>query len=86
MRTFYLLGSTMEFVYLSDRKESGERLFPGEGLMPLESLLIKLKDVKFSGMFSLQVDPKALGAGDDDLVLKNLERAKAYLYKYFDKK
>lgn len=28
MRTFYLLGSTMEFIYLSDRRESDEKLFP----------------------------------------------------------
>lgn len=85
MRTFYLLGSTMEFVYLSDKKEGNEKLFPGEGLMPLESLLIKLSDVKYNGVFSLQVDPKSLGAGDDELVVKNLERAKKYLYKYFKK-
>lgn len=42
MRTFFLLGSTMEFVYLSDRKENDQKMFPGDGLMPLESLLIKL--------------------------------------------
>lgn len=51
--------------------------------MPLESLLIKLKDIDYKGNFTLQVDPKYLGAGDDELVLKNLERAKAYLEKYF---
>ncbi len=62
MKTFYLLGSTMEFVYLSDKRESGELLFPGEGLMPLESLLIKLKDIDYDGHFSLQVDPKVLSA------------------------
>lgn len=28
MRTFYLLGSTMEFVYLSDRREGDEKIFP----------------------------------------------------------
>lgn len=30
MKTFYLLGSTMEFIYLSDKREDGELLFPGE--------------------------------------------------------
>ena len=62
MRTFFLLGSTLEFVYLSDKKDEAEKLFPGEGLMPLESLLIKLKEIKYQGIFSLQVDPKSLGA------------------------
>lgn len=85
MRTFYLLGSTMEFVYLSDRRDDDKKLFPGDGLAPLESLLIKLKDVKFNGIFSLQIDPSSLSAGDDEAVLKNLERAKSYLYKYYQK-
>ncbi len=53
--------------------------------MPLESLLIKLKDIKFSGIFSLQIDPNELGAGNDDVVIANLELAKQYLYKYFEK-
>lgn len=83
MRTFYLLGSTMEFIYLSDKKEGDERLFPGEGLAPLESLLIKLSEIKYKGVFSLNLDPKALGAGDNEMVLQNLERAKNYLAKYF---
>ena len=48
MKTFFLLGSTLEFVYLSDKKEEGDLLFPGEGLMPLESLLIKLRDTQYS--------------------------------------
>lgn len=53
--------------------------------MPLESLLIKLKDIDYKGFFSLNIDPKSLGAGDDDLVLKNLARAKEYLHRYFTK-
>lgn len=51
--------------------------------MPLESLLIKLSDIKYKGVFALNVDPKSLGAGDDAIVLQNLERAKNYLAKYF---
>lgn len=85
MRTFYLLGSTLDFVYLSDKKEGDERLFPGDGLMPLESLLIKLKDIKFQGNFALQLTPSSLGAGDDKQVLANLDRAKSYLKKYFQR-
>lgn len=44
MKTLVLLGSTLDFVYLSDNSEDkGETgVFPGEGTMPLESLLIKL--------------------------------------------
>lgn len=85
MRTFYLLGSTMEFVYLSDKREGDERLFPWDGLMPLESFLIRLKEAKYQGNFSLQVSPSALGAGDDEQVHKELLRAKNYLSKYYYK-
>lgn len=84
MKTFYLLGSTLEFVYLSDKKEWNEKLFLWEGLMPLESLLIKLKDVKYKWVFSLQIDPKSISAWNDKEVLENLEKAKQYLQKYFN--
>lgn len=83
MKTFYLLGSTLECVYLSDKREEGDMLFPGEGLMPLESLLIKLSELEFRGNFALQIDPKALGAGDDEKVVYRLKEAKKYLEKYF---
>lgn len=83
MKTFYLLGSTMEFVYLSDKQEDGDLLFPGDGLMPLESLLIKLKDIEYKGNFSLQVLPKSLYAGDDKKVIAKLLEARNYLDRYF---
>lgn len=84
MKTFILLGSTMGFVYLSDKTEEDDGLFPGEGSMPLESLLIKLREINFDGHFTLSVNPKSLGAGEDNLVLKYLENAKKFLYKYFN--
>lgn len=62
MKTFILLGSTMGFVYLSDKTEETDGLLPGDGNMPIESLLIKLKDIEYSGYFSLSVSPEALGA------------------------
>ena len=52
--------------------------------MPLESLLIKLKDIEFDGNFSLSISPGSISAGDDELVLKYLANAKKFLYKYFN--
>jgi sugar phosphate isomerase/epimerase len=83
MKTFVLLGSTMNFIYLSDKTEEESRLFPGEGNMPLESLLIKLKELQYSGYFTLDIHPRYLNAGDDDLVIKRLEQSKNFLNKYF---
>lgn len=83
MKTLILLGNTMNFVFLSDKSEEKDGMFLWEGNMPLESLLIKLSEVQFDGNFSLSVSPESIGAWDDELVLKYLENAKKYLYKYF---
>jgi hypothetical protein len=51
--------------------------------MPLESLLIKLSDINYTGDFALSVDPRVISAGDDTTVIKRLEQAHAFLGKYF---
>ncbi len=85
MKTFVLLGTTMWFVYISDKNEEKMWLFPGEWTMPLESLLIKLSELEYNGIFSLAVSPESLGAGwSDREVLEKLEKAKKYLIKYFN--
>lgn len=84
MKTLVLLGSTMWLVYLSDKDDGKVGLFPGEGTMPLESLLIKLRDIGYTGHFSLTVDPKALAAGAPDAtVIARMVRSRAFLSKYF---
>ncbi len=84
MKTFILLGSTMGFVYLSDKTEETGGLLPGDGNMPIESLLIKLKDIEYSGYFSLSVSPEALGAwSEEEAVLEKLASCKKFLAKYF---
>lgn len=84
MKTSILLGSTMGFIYLSDKTEEESGLFPGEGNMPLESLLIKLKEVGYTGHFSLAVKSEALSAGKDDAtVIANIKQGRRFLAKYF---
>ncbi len=85
MKTFVLLGSTMGLVYLGDKTEEDAGLFPGEGNMPLESLLIKLSELEYDGHFALDVDPKYLESGDDEQVIKRLIEAKKFLAKYYGK-
>jgi len=48
MKTSILLGSTMGFIYLSDKSDEKDGIFPGDGTMPLESLLIKLREVGYT--------------------------------------
>ncbi len=84
MKTFILLGSTMGFVYLSDKNDGKIGLFPGEGTMPLESLLIKMQDIGYTGHFSLSVDPESLSAGAPDReILEKMHQSRAFLSKYF---
>lgn len=84
MKTLVLLGSTMGFIYLSDKTEEENGLFPGEGNMPIESLLIKLQDVWYTGHFALTVDPRSLLAGErDDTIIARMEKSRAFVTKYF---
>lgn len=84
MKTSILLGSTMGFIYLSDKTEEASGLFPGEGNMPLESLLIKLNEVGYTGHFSLAVKSDELWAGKDDAtVVANIKQCRRFLSKYF---
>jgi sugar phosphate isomerase/epimerase len=84
MKTFILLGSTMGFIYLSDKNEEETGLFPGEGNMPIESLLIKLQDIGYAGHFALTIDPKSLLAGEPEAsILARMEKSRAFVLKYF---
>jgi sugar phosphate isomerase/epimerase len=83
MKTFTLLGNTIWHVYLSDKTEERGHAFPWEGNMPLESLLIRMKEAGYEGSFSLLVDPEELAAWDDKKVLTRLEEARIFLHKYF---
>lgn len=84
MKTFVLLGSTMWFVYLSDKTDEKTGLFPGEGTMPLESLLIKMQDIGYKGHFTLSVSPESLMAWEtEETVLKRMDQARDFLSKYF---
>lgn len=83
MKTFTHLGNTITNVLLSDRTGAKADLLPGRGDAPLESLLIKLRELGYKGDFTLKVAPKELSAGDDDAVLKKLAEAKAYFEKHY---
>ena len=84
MKTLILLGSTMWLVYLSDKDDGKVGLFPGEGTMPLESLLIKLREIGYSGHFALTIDPRSLLAGaPESTVIACMVRSRVFLSKYF---
>ena len=55
-----------------------------EGILPLESLLKKLKDNGYEGAISIRVRPTELAEGDDEKVVKNLKKAKEFVEGYFN--
>ena len=83
IKTFTLLGNTIGLVYLSDKTEESIGMFPGEGDMPLESLLIRMKEAGYEGPFSLDIDPKYLSIGEDKKVIERIIQSKNYLERYF---
>ncbi len=83
IKTFTLLGNTIGLVYLSDKTEEKIGLFPGEGDMPLESFLIRLKEAGYTGHFTLDIDARELGIWDAGEVKTRIEKSRAYLERYF---
>ena len=83
IKTFTLLGNTIGLVYFSDKTEEKWRLFPGEGDMPLESFLIRLRDVGYPGEFTLDISPESIFAGNDNEVVARIKKAQDYLSRYF---
>mgnify|MGYP001310951193 CR=1 FL=1 len=51
--------------------------------MPLETLLIRLKEGGYQRNFTLKVDPKVLGVGNDETVLARLDDAQTFWKKHF---
>ena len=83
MKTFTILGNSIQHIYLSDKKEEKEGVFFWNGEMPIESLLIKLKELWYNGTFSISLNPKELLVWDDDKVIRKLQDAQRYFEKYF---
>ncbi len=83
IKTFTLLGNTIGLVYFSDKTEEKGRLFPWEGGMPLESFLIRLRDVGYPGEFTLDISPESISAGNDNEVVARIKKAQDYLSRYF---
>lgn len=84
MKTSILLGSTMGFIYLSDKSDEEDGIFPGDGTMPLESLLIKLREVGYTWFFSLSIRPEELKAWEEDIVVvAKMQECQTFLAKYF---
>lgn len=83
LKAFSVLWNSIKNVILSDRSWTKVDLQLGKWDMPLESLLIKLKENLYKWFFTLKVAPKELWVGKDELVLKKLEESRQFFERYY---
>ncbi|MBN2086727.1 sugar phosphate isomerase/epimerase [Candidatus Peregrinibacteria bacterium] len=83
MKTYEHLKELIIHVHISNVRKHKEYSLPNEGILPLESLLRKLKSNKYEGAISVRVRPTELSAGDDDKVVAKLKKVKDFIDEFF---
>ncbi len=83
IRVYRALHKYIVHMHLSNVRGSQLYHLPDKGVLPLESLLSKMKQEDYPGAFSLKTHPKHLNAGDDEKVVETLKQAKKFYEKYF---
>ncbi len=83
IRFYEHLKKLIVHIHFSNVRRHKEYSLPNEGILPLESLLKKLKDDKFDGAISIRVKPSELSAGDDEKVVETLKKIKDFVNDYF---
>lgn len=82
MRAYEIMKPYLNHVHLSNVYKGLDHSLLDEGIMPLESFLTKLSRDGYDKDISLVVQPRLLSAGDDKVMMKNLEKARKFYDKY----
>lgn len=83
MRIYKALKSYLVHINLSNVNKGKKYSMPNDGILPLESLLAKLKQDGYPGAISIKVKAKFLDVGDDEKLIKRLKECKEFYEKYF---
>lgn len=83
IRVYNALKQFIVHIHLSNIKGGTPYCPPESGILPLESLLTKLKQDAFPGTISLKINPKYLEAGNDEKLMKKLADQKHFYETYF---
>ncbi len=83
IRIYRALHKFIVHMHLSNVRGSKLYCLPEKGVLPLESLLSKMKQEDYQGAFSLKVRPTELKVGNDEKVIETLKEAKNFYEKYF---
>jgi len=83
IRLYKILKQYIVEIHISNIYRNKPYYPPYKGVLPLESLLTKLKQNNFPGIISVKVAPKYMNAGDDELVLDELTKCRDFYLEYF---
>jgi sugar phosphate isomerase/epimerase len=83
MRAYASLKGTLVMIHFSNVHKGKPHSLPQEGVLPLESLLTKLKKDNYKNAISLIVDPRVLNVGNDEKLLATLKEIKDFYQKFF---
>ena len=84
IRTYHALQRYLVHVHLSNVSKGKRYYLLGDGILPLESFLTKLKQDDYKGYVAVKVNPKFIKAGEDEKMIKYLSDFKEYFNKYFE--
>lgn len=85
MHTVGGLGDHIKHVYLSNFSRHQAYALPTNGVLPVESFLVKLAQRGFKGSFTLKVNAHFLSEGKEELLQKKMKEVREFYEKYFVK-
>ncbi|MBI5413016.1 sugar phosphate isomerase/epimerase [Candidatus Peregrinibacteria bacterium] len=85
IRVYNILRKYLVHVHVSNVKKGKGYAMPGEGILPLESFLTKLKQEGYRGAVSFKIHPRFLGAGNHKDIMENMAECKKFYEDYFVK-
>ncbi len=87
MKIYSKLKGYIKHVHLSNSKDSKSNLSLDNGVLPLESFLLNLKEDNYKGIISLKISPKELQVSKDiSKLLERLKQARSFLERYYTSK
>lgn len=83
MKSLEEAGTALRHVYISNVYQRMPYSVPTHGVLPLESFFTKLARSDFRGNFTLYVNARELGEGDDERVVAKMIESREFFEKYF---
>ncbi len=83
IRVYSKLKKEIVHIFISNVYHGKDHRLPMEGVLPLESLLTKLKKDNYTGALSVRVRGTDLGEGKPEKVVEHLVKIKEFVGKYY---